>query len=375
MNRLSLFFAPRMETVLNQLEAEGFIDSEAHTDSERALKSVVPDSPWYIQVMIALGAWMAAGCFLLAAAFILNKVFEDSNIYIDHWAALAGIILCSGATFYGWQAYNNRGLFLGQITLAVCITGQLLLIAVLGRKYYEMQWLIGVIILELVILLVYPGQLQRFASALIIIASLTGIVLDENIYWGLSALAVLVAAGMVAVWVRHPFIDDHPIVRDLLRALAYALPIGLMGLLLLPMTNREINYHMPEFDQPLAVTGGLLLLLLYLEARILNGYGFPLRSGLAYVFFGGTILIAIPSLWTPGIIGALMVVVIGFWRSNPVIVGLATIFLALFIGSFYYILDTSASVKGGLMVATGVVLLVLWLVTAVYPVRKKKVKA
>ncbi len=72
---------------------------------------------------------------------------------------------------------------------------------------------------------------------------------------------------------------------------------------------------------------------------------------------GGTVLCNLPLLMTPGITAAILVLVLGFQRGQRVLMGLALVFLAVFLIAFYYHLDVTLLVKSGILAASGIVLL------------------
>jgi uncharacterized membrane protein len=71
------------------------------------------------------------------------------------------------------------------------------------------------------------------------------------------------------------------------------------------------------------------------------------------------VLLAIPAHQTPGILAAIIVLTVGFWRGNLLLMGLATAFLAGFLTAYYYNLDFTLLVKSFILMGTGVLLLAL----------------
>ena len=71
----------------------------------------------------------------------------------------------------------------------------------------------------------------------------------------------------------------------------------------------------------------------------------------------GTVLVSLPALWTPGVLAAVIVIVLGLQRANRLLLGLGAAFLAVFLIAFYYHLDVTLLVKSLLLLATGLLLL------------------
>jgi uncharacterized membrane protein len=71
----------------------------------------------------------------------------------------------------------------------------------------------------------------------------------------------------------------------------------------------------------------------------------------------GTVLVSLPALWMPGILAATIVLALGFQRGNRILLGLAAIFLAIFLIAFYYNLEVTLLAKSLLLLAAGLLLL------------------
>jgi uncharacterized membrane protein len=69
------------------------------------------------------------------------------------------------------------------------------------------------------------------------------------------------------------------------------------------------------------------------------------------------VLASLPALWTPGVLAAVIVIVLGFQRGNRLLLGLGSVFLVIFLIAFYYHLDISLLQKSLILVATGLLLL------------------
>ncbi|MEQ8673215.1 MAG: DUF4401 domain-containing protein [Aggregatilineales bacterium] len=377
MSRLTYFFAPPISDVLDQLEADELGDFGDRRSIEHLVNGIIPDARWYMQILSGFGAWISAICFFASVSLFVLGMFGDSEIdlALGKWMFLVlGLILYCGAIYFTWDLETRDTVFMSQLTLAVCLVAQLLIAGALGIEQDFNTIMLVLIIMEIILLVFYVGAIQRFISAGIITACLVSLILYEQVLWGLAPLTIFLAMGTVYVWIQHPFINEISDIRKFFRTLLYALPIHMLILLVLPLTNLEINRNLniSAFAQPLFVTATLLLLVLFVEGKIMMSYGISYRSNLALAIYAGTILIAVPSFSIPGIMGALLIMILGFWRNNAVMMGIATIFLAIFIGLFYYYLDTTLIVKGVTLILTGGIMLGLWLMTSLHNSRQKK---
>lgn len=377
MSRLSYFFAPPLEEVLDQLEAEGIVESINREQASFTVEGVVQQSPWYIQLFAAIGVWIAAICFFAVVAFLCAPFtlgFSIEMIQLNF--IIAGLFLCGIAKVLQADVTQQDSISMTQLTFATALAGQILLVVgvILQQEFSTAS--LSIIVIQTICLFVYTGKLQRFISISIITGCLMAFFGDQRLYWGIIPLTIALAVGTVFVWVRHPFVEDKPAVREFLRVLLYALPLQMLVVLLLPLTDLEISWRVSirDFHQPEPITVGLVVLVLVTEALILRNYGIHPRERISLAIYASTVLIAIPSFSIPGIMAAMLVMILGFWRNNAVMMGVATAFLAGFIGLFYYFLDATLYFKGITLITTGGVLLILWLLTSAHNFRRKKVR-
>ena len=59
------------------------------------------------------------------------------------------------------------------------------------------------------------------------------------------------------------------------------------------------------------------------------------------------------------ILAAVIALLLGYWRANTLLMGLATVFLLFFLGAYYYNLDITLLNKSYILMGTGAVLLVV----------------
>ena len=103
----------------------------------------------------------------------------------------------------------------------------------------------------------------------------------------------------------------------------------------------------------------MALVLLYLAYRLLYELERPLLSPVGLWALVAVALLLIPAYQTPGILAAVIVLLLGFWRNNVLLMGLATLFLLFFLSAYYYNLEITLLNKSYILMGTGVVLLAL----------------
>ncbi len=301
-------------------------------------------SPWYIKTLAGIAAWIAAfflGIFLGAAGLIDS---EESMLIWGAVLTVAAIVL---------KRFVRHSIFWGQLTFAAILAGQALLIAGFGWQQEDITTIaLFVILLELLVFLLYPDALHRMLSVLAITSAITVILYEQDLQLLIHGLITLLALGAVLVWQQElrllasrwfPF-----------RApLGYGLALSLFGLCLLSLVG---FYEATDWWMSAA---GLALFLLYLAYQILRELDRPLLSPIGLWALGAVALLLIPAYQTPGILAAVIVLLLGYWRANSLLMGLATLFLLFFLSAYYYNLEITLLNKSYILLGTGAVLLVV----------------
>ncbi len=337
-----------IQHVLNQLEIEGYLKPDSKSKALEQIAISSSETPWYIHLFVAIGAW-------LAAIFIVALLIVASAITSDVSAIFGGYLLLGIALFL---KYNNpRGTFSGQLSLAFTAAGQVFLIGgfafLFDLGFFATTWLI--ILIQVGIIIVYPNSIQRFASTLIIVGALTFWLAKIEFWFGLSVLVMLTAILTILYWSNEFKIRQNRMWSNYLTPIAYALPFSMMGVIIFKMMVEGGYLYQPTFlAQPYILTLGLLFILIRLEQIIISSYRVRLDSPIVIHVLFGTAIITLPSLLTPGIIAAMIVLVLGVWRENRVLMGISAVCLIVFLGEFYlYELEMGLITKSYILMATG----------------------
>lgn len=330
--------------VIEQLTQEGLLTAESQVEIEttlaNALSEVEEDTPWYIRLLVGLSAWIAA-LFLL---FFLGELMRDGQIS----SLITGLMLCGVAITLRKRA--SASVFLGQLALVISLTGQIFfMMGVSNLSDSTVVVVLAMIVLEVLLIGLYRDLLHRFLSTLLIIGALVLLLWEFELQEGIHGLITLLAAGTLWLSMREVLWITKKL-DQFSRPIAFGLLFGLFGLLLLSLFgNPQIKYWWLS-------ALGLWLVLLGQEYLILSSYEIAPSSRLAAGLFGGTLLLLIPSFQTPGILAALMVLLLGFQRGSRLLMGLATIFLTVFIMNFYYELELTLLVKSFVLMGTGLLI-------------------
>jgi hypothetical protein len=339
-----------MRVVLDQLVDEGLLPPAAPVAIGSTLSA--PDdaagNPWYVRVLVGIGAWIAA---VLLIAFLVGGV---ELVRTAESSIVAGLILCGVAIAI--RRFVPDSVFAVQLALALSMAGQVLFgggVASLSRGVPIT--VLAIVVLEVLLIAVYPDMMHRFLSTIVIVGALVALLLDWNLPGAVHPLVGLLAAGALALWERESALAVAR-AEGLGRPIGYGLVVALLGVLCLGLTDLIAIPHW-------WVSGLLLLpMLLVLEYRIVSRFEPRAAAAIVAWLVGATVLVSLPALWTPGVLAAVVVIVLGFQRGNRLLLGLGALFLAVFLIAFYYHLDITLLLKSLMLLATGLLLMGLrWL--------------
>ncbi|TET37653.1 MAG: DUF4401 domain-containing protein [Anaerolineales bacterium] len=334
---------------LDTLATEGFnlpddyknIISDLNIDKDDA------SSPWYVRFFVGLCAWIAA---ILLVAFL----FAADVLQTEQSAAFIGILFCAIAI--GINRWKPRNDFMGQLGLALSLAGQILFFIGLYDFFREDVILpaLGLILLEVILLWVYKSGLHRVISTLVILGAILAIFFDLEIMEAVHILVFALGAGLVTLHTEeYRFLIAG--LEDLILPVSYGVAIFLMGLLILPLVA--------DFDLRWWITALVLLpVLLFLVSRIVADLSLDLRRGAVPWLFAGCVVLLVPAIRMPGIIGALIVLLLAFWRNNRILLGLSGVFFVFYLGAYYYSLEWTLLVKSFALAGTGAIMLLLRLI-------------
>ncbi|HHB93057.1 MAG TPA: DUF4401 domain-containing protein [Thioploca sp.] len=338
----------RLENLIDELILKKLLLPDTHSQIVATLQQEREVNPWFITAMVGVSAWLSVILFLFF--IFLSNIINDANS-----AIIVGLILLSVTIFLHYSQKDQ--LFVEQLSLALNLTGQILFIGGIGATDGNIiaaalvTWF-----LEIFIIFFYKNNILRFLAVLI--ATLAALVLlyEFRLYQGIHIVIILLAAGASWYWLAE---SDHltdKIMASLYQPLGYGFVIGLQIVLLLSV--------MPDIPSIPNITWwystiGLIIILIMLEIYLLDGYDISMSAPQSYAIFGSTILVGLLLFQSPGIIASIIILALGFQRGNKILMGLAIIFLTLFIIEFYYNLDITLLMKSVSLITTGIALLSL----------------
>ena len=337
-----------LPAVLDQLREQGFPVTEpsqlaAPTNADE------PASPWYVKLLVGFSAWVAA--------ILLGTFFGMANLIDSGQSSLIwGAILTLSAIGLCW--WLGRSIFWGQLAFALSLAGQGLLIAGFAwDSPSTLSVLLFILVLEFVLFLIYPDTLHRFFSLLAIAVALTYLFYDQKIADVVHLLTLLTAFGTLVLW-QHTWRVQMSRWSAFHTPLGFGLPISLFGLALLPILNDFTDIYPARWWWLSSII--LALACAYLAWRILAELALSPFSRLGLGVLLTLALLLVPAWGTPGILAAVLVLGVAFWRRNALLLGLAILFLLFFLGFYYYNLNLTLLVKSYILMGAGVILLGLY---------------
>ncbi|MBT8122303.1 MAG: DUF4401 domain-containing protein [Gammaproteobacteria bacterium] len=350
-----------LRRIFDRLHDEGLTGEREAGAASDYLESRSFIAPWYIRTMVGFGAWLAS---LLLIGFIAGF-----SIAMEGGYAIIGILFITGAVFFRHQSNSD---FVVQSSLAVSLAGQALFAwgftDVTGNEVKG--FLAAVASMSLLLFFILPDRIHRVLMVLFFTGSLIGL----TYAWDWNALVPLYGPVFAALLVylyqqRGVLLASRfgklvqPLVNGLLLSAFGALLLS--TIYVLPELGDELNYY----PRPWISTIGLGVLFLYMGSlvwpELVSDAGKP-----AMVLLYALMLAVIAGAWNaPGLLLAMIVVMLGASAGHRTFIGAGIAFLAVFIAAYFYGIEMTMLTKSITLVATGsVVLLARWLILKVVDV-------
>jgi hypothetical protein len=343
---------PTLREVLSGLRAEAHLGPDAEARARSALEvhqRTAVATPWFVKALAGFGAWVAAG-FLLSFLGCVGLLNEEAVMLI------VGLALCGGST-----ALRRRvqGAFPEQLALALCLAGAGMTTFGFGKATESATGAAAVLlVLSAALLAVFPDAILRFLATLGMASAAVFLLGD-----GLGPLGI--DLGMLALTALLHFLFLR-LAR--LRAgrwaeqvgpAAFALACGLPVTLLLRGVPHAIGM-MPDWGIPTPtglLTLGLTAVTLYTAWQVMRELELDASGVAGVAVFAALVLTALLTLHTPAVIAAVGMMVLGFHRRSPLLLGLAIAFLLVAGGWYYYDLGLTLLAKALALAGSGLVFL------------------
>jgi hypothetical protein len=335
---------PTWRELLSQL-AENEYTQEAvrthlHNDEQKG------GPPWFLALFAGIGAWISALFALIFCIFVMNL-----------WDSGGGCMVM-GVLFFGCACFLSRqveNVFGHQFSLAALLTGNALILfgtAVL----MEADFFVGILLIQIIIALVtffcYRGALGMFITLIALPQLAVAWCLQLENAHALHLIVAVLAVAVVGLglWRQRPRALDPA---------AYAAICALpLSLLTMEMLRGESWFSFAKLTTPLWPSS------IVLAAAVVVWISYGRGSYWKEVWFRLVVaVLVILSLFTsPGVLVALLLLIMGKSQGERLIMGLGYVFLLVFLSFHYYALDVSLAHKSWVIGGSGLLLLITrWL--------------
>lgn len=302
---------------------------------------------WPIRLLLGFAGWLAALLLFGFFALAIDDLYDNAIGMMTLGAAL-----CGAATLL-FRAPRSQ-IFVQQLGLAFALAGQ----AALWWGVY--QWYDGnrvgahlsVVAIELALVWLMPNHLHRILAAL---------AAGCFFYLALSGLGV---PGMAAVCYALLFVLLWLNESQWLDRAALFEPVGIALALLLLVVSVGVDPigfgH--RSSAPPTWTGVLTdiatgMIFVGAIAKLLQQTETPWRSGASIAALAGAVLLAVLCAPAPGMLPALLVLLVGFARGHRFIWVLGMLALIGYSSHYYYSLEYTLLAKSAVLAVTGIALL------------------
>lgn len=335
------------------LRAEGLLSAPAGDEAARMLAGRAHEQPWYVRAMVGFGAWLAS---LLLIGFIAGISLATGGVTV------VGLLLVAAAVVLRRQADND---FVVQSTLAASLAGQALFvfgIAELVSGDVAKVASTVLVAMSVVLFVIFPDRIHRVLSVLLAVGALTVLLYAHERNALVPVLGPVLAAALVVLHRNRTRLTAGGHGR-LVPPLENGLMLASFGCLLLSTV-----YVLPElgrfslYPRPWSSTLLLGALLLYLGSRTWPAWSGDTTKAAGPVI-AGLLMVIIAAAWNaPGLLLALIVLLLGVSSGNRFFTGAGLVFLAAFLALWFYGIEVSMLVKSVTLAASGaVILLARWL--------------
>jgi len=335
-----------LRELLSDLEARGRVSAGTLERAGARLTAEEERTPWYLTLLMGAGAWLAT-VFLLIGAGMLLQLDRDWG----GWAATALAFLGLGL---GSRRFSEH-VFVAQLSLGLSLSGWCAGVVAGGQLLDAglAGFAVSGLVFAAVVFLLHPDAGPRFFVSLAALGLLTLWLFsdfdgDATILRNAPVVVSVICAGLLF---------SRPGARRTLLPLAHALAVTLC--LTLPFLSMEFSGHrdpVPDWPSVLALTAGLGLLVWHLaqEAgpdlrRELLALGLAAVAALGFVcWFGG-----------PSLLAAIFLLLLGHAAAQRAVEVLGLVALPVFLFLYYRDLHVPLLTKSGIVIASGLVLLLL----------------
>jgi uncharacterized membrane protein len=346
---------PAIREVMTTLGVDATLTPEALERVRASVAAVDAGSPWYLRLLMGIGAWVGAWFMLAFVLGLIAIVLEDA---VDGAAVVCGLGLVAGAVWLAWQ---RRQEFLQQVALVVSLTGQALVIGGIGSSSSSLPAAaFAGLLLSLALIAVFPDRIHRFLSTCGVVVALAAILFDARAPHGNEALVIGLIAIVLAVWRGAP-LAWRVQYAQVVGPVASAAVVSIFGLLLVSslLGFAELNPS-TWLATGGPVTAAAVLGLIWLIQEVMDDHESGRFGNEGIVASAAVVALAAITWRTPAIVTTLLVLLLAFDRRSRTLLALAIAFFLAFGALYYYNLEMTLLRKSGVLAGSGALCLAIW---------------
>jgi len=346
---------------LSILQAASMISTE---QEQKALKLLTteqqPYIPWFVHVLQGVGAWLSAIMFIIV--FALMGVIHSEIGFI---VAGAGLLVISLLLSF---AADDKSFYLSQLLFAASLTGHVLLAVGIGVMIGHIQFAaFTMALVSIISIIFYPYSVHKFLSFhLLFIALLILAAQMKMTELGIAVLMVMTILFTCWIWLNESYCVNRKF-NALFRPIQYALVSALLLGAVIIDHFYDLSSHQhgisPTFPLHEIIAVGFFCGFAWLIQRIFQ----RLDSSENHLLKGGLLalmlVLSIVFYYSPSILASLLLLLLGIERNNRIVLPLAIFSLIYAIGRYYYQLDLTLLHKSLLLMGSGLVLLIVGIIT------------
>lgn len=326
----------------------------------------ISGSPWYVKGLFAFSGWLAAIFILAFIGAAFEFVYRNEGV-----AFIVGVIMIGGA-FALLRISSNE--FVEHLGLAISLAGQALTVYAIyeiSDHNETMAWLL-IAILQCALVACMPNFVHRVFSTLVASIAFSMALNKIGVPHIISGVVMF---GASLCWLNEFQYPQH---MKKIRAIGYGLILALIALKGTTLLGyrifgeRFVENHHGFLAQPWLGEGIIGAVTVYVVWSMLQRYGQPATGRLSITTLLATLLVCAVSMKVQGITVGMVIVCLGFFGANRVLLGLGIVSLLFYISSYYYLLETTLLNKSLSLLVVGLVLLCIrWLMYRIVPVQNE----
>lgn len=310
------------------------------------LPQTASSSPWYIKVLLGFSGWIGA-LFILLFVFTAFGALADSPI-----ACLFTSLPLFAISYVVLSKPNNE--FFEHVALAISLAAQGLVVFALSQWLpRETIWL-ACAVLQWILAVLMPSFLHRVFSTVIASLSMSVYLMTLGVVNVLPSLLTI-----FLIWLcinEFRFVNRYRLISGFMYGVTLSI-ILLQSASLFSIQPQDFLWGNELPSGVLSPWDGYFLYvcaMCYGAWQLLKLNHVSLHSTLAKLVFGLVLVFTVLSVNAQGIGLGLLILLLGFTRSNHTLLGIGIAGLVLYCAAYYYLLEETLLAKSGMLLLIAV---------------------